>query len=40
MINHHKWIGSLPKAKKEIIETMNQLDYENSENGILKKNQL
>ena len=38
MINHHKWIGSLPKAKKEIIETMNQLDYENSENGIPKKN--
>ena len=38
MINHHKWIGSLPKAKKEIIDTINQLDYENSINSIPKKN--
>ena len=37
MINHHKWIGSLPKAKKEIIDTINQLDYENSINSIPKK---
>ena len=37
MINHHKWIGSLPKAKKKIIETINQLDYENSINRIPKK---
>ena len=37
MINHHKWIDSLPKAKKEIIETINQLDYENSVNSISKK---
>ena len=37
MINHHKWINSLPKAKKEIIETINQLDYENSINSIPKK---
>ena len=37
MINHHKWIGSLPKAKKEIIETINQLDYDNSINSIPKK---
>ena len=37
MINHHKWINSLPKAKKEIIETINQLDYENSVNSISKK---
>ena len=38
MINHHKWINSLPKAKKEIIESINQLDYENSINSIPKKN--
>ena len=38
MINQHKWIESLPKAKKEIIETINQLDSENSENSISKKN--
>ena len=37
MINHHKWINSLPKAKKEIIESINQLDYENSINSIPKK---
>ena len=37
MINHHKWIDSLPKAKKEIIETINQLDYENQLNKIPKK---
>jgi len=37
MINHHKWIDSLPKAKKEIIETINQLDYENPLNEIPKK---
>ena len=37
MINHHKWIGSLPKVKKEIIDTINQLDYENSINSIPKK---
>ena len=38
MINQHNWIESLPKAKKEIIETINQLDSENSENSISKKN--
>ena len=37
MINHHKWIDSLPKAKKEIIETINQLDHENPLNEIPKK---
>ena len=37
MINHHKWIDSLPKAKKEIIETINQLEYENPLNEIPKK---
>ena len=37
MINHHKWINSLPKVKKEIIESINQLDYENSINSIPKK---
>ena len=37
MINHHKWIDSLPKAKKAIIETINQLDYENPLNEIPKK---
>ena len=37
MINHHKWIDSLPKAKKEIIETINQLGYENQLNKIPKK---
>ena len=38
MINHHKWISTLPKAKKEIIETINQLDYENPLNKGSKKN--
>ena len=38
MINHHKWINSLPKPKKEIIETINKLDYENPLNEIPKKN--
>ena len=38
MINHHKWINSLPKPKKEIIETINQLDYENPLNEIPKRN--
>ena len=38
MINHHKWINSLPKPKKEIIETINQLDYENPLNKIPKRN--
>jgi len=37
MINHHKWISTLPKAKKEIIETINQLDYENPLNKVPKK---
>ena len=37
MINHHKWINTLPKAKKEIIETINQLDYENPLNKVPKK---
>ena len=37
MINHHKWIDSLPRTKKEIIKTINQLDYENSVNSIPKK---
>ena len=36
MINHHKWIDSLPRTKKEIIKTTNQLDYENSVNSIPK----
>ena len=37
MINQHKWIDSLPTAKKEIIETINQLEYENPLNEIPKK---
>ena len=37
MINHHKWISSLPKVNKEISETINQLDHENSINSIPKK---
>ena len=37
MINHHKWISTLPKAKKEIIETINQLDYENPLNKVPQK---
>ena len=37
MINHHKWINTLPKAKKEIIETINQLDYENPLNKVPQK---
>ena len=37
MINHHKWISTLPKAKKEIIETINQLDYENALNKVPQK---
>jgi len=37
MINHHKWISTLPKAKKEIIETINQIDYENPLNKVPKK---
>ena len=37
MINHHKWISTIPKAKKEIIETINQLDYENPLNKVPKK---
>ena len=37
MINHHKWISTLPKSKKEIIETINQLDYENPLNKVPQK---
>ena len=37
MINHHKWINTLPKPKKEIIETINQLDYENPLNKVPQK---
>ena len=37
MINHKKWISSLPKINKEISKTINQLDHENSINSIPKK---
>jgi hypothetical protein len=37
MINHNKWIASLPKVNKEISKTINQLDHENSINSIPKK---
>ena len=37
MINHNKWINTLPKPKKEIIETINQLDYANPLNKVPKK---
>ena len=37
MINHHKWISSLPKVNKKISETINPLDHENSTNTIPKK---
>ena len=37
MINHNKWISSLPKVNKEISKTINQLDHENSINSIPKK---
>ena len=37
MINHKKWISSLPKINKEISKTINQLDHENSINSIPTK---
>ena len=37
MINHHKWISSLPEVNKKISETINPLDHENSINSIPKK---
>ena len=37
MINHNKWIASLPKVNKKISKTINQLDHENSINSIPKK---